>query len=276
MRRLAEPRPDLRVPSPRSTSAHWAALSGCGRTRKPASANSAATRPQALDPAADEVDLVPGDEARRADVEHDRPVGAQADVVGRTPRGSGSTRSSNQGSQSGAPVRRTWSAGMRCSSTASFACRSFQTSTASGASRSRPLFVRLSQPRTGKTVRMPEPLGGAEVVRVRRADRQQVGEQQDVRAAARRGSARCAAAARGTRSSAWSAAAQRGDPGRPETCRRPARSVRVARGALRAARVRSRSSRRGSAARGSAGSRCSAAARRRARPSRSSPSPAAA
>src|SRR5207248_7707373 len=34
-----------------------------------------------VDPAADEVDLVPGDEARGAGVEDDRPVGAEADVT---------------------------------------------------------------------------------------------------------------------------------------------------------------------------------------------------
>ena len=86
VRRLAEPRPDLRA----LAQVDVRPLRGVQRVRpdeEPGLREHAAACAQPLDPAADEVDLVPGDEARRADVEHDRPVGAQPDVAGRTPRG---------------------------------------------------------------------------------------------------------------------------------------------------------------------------------------------
>src|SRR5439155_10618708 len=41
----------------------------------------ATAAPKGADPAADEVDLVAGDERRRADVEQDRPICAQADLT---------------------------------------------------------------------------------------------------------------------------------------------------------------------------------------------------
>ena len=194
MRRLAEPRPDASPAGrPRSTSAHWAAFSGCGRTRKPASANGSPRRAARSIQLRTKSASFRRDEPRRADVEHDgrsarRPTSRQNSS--RLRLGSRSNQGRRRRSGQADPL-----GGMRCSSRASSACRSFQTSTGSGASRSRPLFVRLSQPRTGNASGS-RAASRREVVGVRCPDRQQMRQQQRRPASARPGTPGCAAAAR--------------------------------------------------------------------------------
>src|SRR5262249_14918892 len=80
VRRLAEPRPDLRA----LAEVDVGPLGGVQRVRpdeEPGVPEHAAASSQTFDPAADEIDLVPRDEAGRADVEDDRPVCAQTDVA---------------------------------------------------------------------------------------------------------------------------------------------------------------------------------------------------
>src|SRR5581483_8493418 len=81
VRRLAEPRPDgdLRAPDPRVEPALGGVRVGAdqiaGLGKDPTA------RPQPLEPAPDELDLVRRDELRRAEVEHDRLRRVEADLA---------------------------------------------------------------------------------------------------------------------------------------------------------------------------------------------------
>ena len=141
----------------------------------------------------------------------------------RTPRGCGSARQSNHGSPTGAPVIRIRAGEMPCSSSASRAWRSFQTSVRSGSSRTSPLFVRLSQLKTGKPVRMPSRFAAAQPVGLARAEVDQRRDEHEV------GPAPCAGS--GALPPAPAASARRRGAARPGDAREARR-----RGLLRRAR----------------------------------------